>query len=86
MIDLICWRGHTFLDCDTECRFFWVSSNLADTGACDLPSVHHKYRFSVVPSSECNRVGLQAAYVDPAPYMKDGLLFYNRYSFHSIHM
>ena len=60
-------------------RFFWLSSKLSETGECDLPSQQHRYRISPVPVYNCDQAGLSAAYTGVVPYVKDGLLFYNKY-------
>jgi snurportin-1 len=73
VVDMICWRGYSLYDCTAEFRFFWVNSKLAETSAGD-----HEYRFSAVPIYECTLEGLQAAYSGSTPYIKDGLLFYNK--------
>ncbi|KAG8053727.1 hypothetical protein GUJ93_ZPchr0001g33115 [Zizania palustris] len=79
IIDMICWRGYSLYDCTAEFRFFWVNSKLMETTASDPPSTYHRYRFSVVPIYECTLEGLEAAYSGSTPYMKDGLLFYNKH-------
>lgn len=78
VIDMVCWRGYSLYDCTAEFRFFWLNSKLVETGACDLPSHYHKYRFSLVPVYVCDRDGLYAAYTASVPYVKDGLLFYSK--------
>ncbi|XP_010250733.1 PREDICTED: snurportin-1 [Nelumbo nucifera] len=80
VIDMVCWRGYSLYDCSAEFRFFWLNSKLAETGACDPPSLYHKYRFSLVPIYECNQIGLHTAYTGVVPYVKDGLLFYNKHA------
>lgn len=80
VIDMVCWRGYSLYDCTAEFRFFWLNSKLAETGACDPPSQYHRYRFSLVPVYNCDQDGLSAAYTGPAPYVKDGLLFYNKHA------
>ncbi|XP_031371505.1 snurportin-1 isoform X2 [Punica granatum] len=77
-IDMLCWRGYSLYDCTAEFRFFWLNSKLAETGACEPPSQYHRYRFSLVPVYNCDHSGLHAAYTGAAPYVKDGLLFYNK--------
>ncbi|KAL6011047.1 hypothetical protein ACLOJK_001491 [Asimina triloba] len=62
VIDMVCWRGYSLYDCSAEFRFFWLNSKLAETGACNPPSLYHKYRFSVVPIYNCDQTGLQTAY------------------------
>lgn len=65
-------------ECTAEFRFFWVNSKLIETGACDSPSTYHRYRFSTVFVYNCDQEGLKAAYTGTVPYMKDGILFYNK--------
>lgn len=78
VIDMVCWRGYSLYDCTAEFRFFWLNSKLTETGACNPPSVYHRYRFSIVPIYDCDQNGLHAAYAGAVPYGKDGLLFYNK--------
>lgn len=80
VIDMICWRGYSLYDCTAEFRFFWLNSKLSETGACEPPSLYHKYRFSQVPIFNCDQSGLQMAYTGVVPYIKDGLLFYNKHA------
>uniref|UniRef100_A0ACD5ZH58 Uncharacterized protein n=1 Tax=Avena sativa TaxID=4498 RepID=A0ACD5ZH58_AVESA len=49
-----------------------------ETSAGDPPSTYHRYGFSAVPMYESTLDGLQAAYSGSTPYLKDGLLFYNK--------
>ncbi|KAL6996970.1 hypothetical protein U1Q18_007093 [Sarracenia purpurea var. burkii] len=80
VIDMVCWAGYSLYECAAEFRFFWVNSKLVESGACDLPSFYHKYRFGLVPVYNCDQAGLHTAYSGPAPYAKDGLLFYNKHA------
>ncbi|KAK9277806.1 hypothetical protein L1049_027362 [Liquidambar formosana] len=80
VIDMVCWRGYSLYDCTAEFRFFWLNSKLAETGAFDPPSLYHKYRFSLVPVYNCDQSGLHTAYTGVVPYVKDGLLFYNKHA------
>ncbi|KAJ4798299.1 Snurportin-1 [Rhynchospora pubera] len=80
VIDMVCWRGYSLYDCTAEFRFFWLNSKLSETGASDPPSQYHRYRFNVVQIYECNLAGLQASYSGQVPYVKDGLLFFNKHA------
>lgn len=80
VIDMLCWRDYSLSDCTAEFRFFWLNSKLAESGACEPPSHYHKYRFSLVPVYACDSNGLNAAYSASVPYVKDGLLFYNKHA------
>ncbi|KAG0584032.1 hypothetical protein M758_3G180800 [Ceratodon purpureus] len=84
VIDMMCWRGYSLFDCTAEFRFFWMTTKLAETGALCDPSAHHHYRFSVVPVYECNVSGLQAVYSGPVPFVRDGILFYNRHALYEL--
>ncbi|CAO2826983.1 unnamed protein product [Amaranthus hypochondriacus] len=80
VIDMVCWRGYPLYDCNADFRFFWLNSKLTESGACEVPSYYHKYRFSPVPVYNCDQNGLLSAYTGQVPYVKDGLLFYNKHA------
>ncbi|KAL9239359.1 hypothetical protein vseg_013691 [Gypsophila vaccaria] len=80
VIDMVCWRGYSLYDCNAEFRFFWLNSKLTECGACEPPSYYHRYKFSPVPVYNCDQAGLLSAYSGHAPYVKDGLLFYNKHA------
>ncbi|XP_059276444.1 uncharacterized protein LOC132030724 isoform X2 [Lycium ferocissimum] len=80
VIDGVCWAGISLYECTAEFRFFWLNSKLAETGACDAPSTYHRYRFSTLPVHNCDKEGLQTAYAGQVPYVKDGILFYNKHA------
>ncbi|CAL1405746.1 unnamed protein product [Linum trigynum] len=76
VIDMVCWGGCSYYDCPADFRFYWLNSKLEESGASGPPSYYHKYRFSAVTHEK----GLPAAYTDATPYVKDGLLFYNKHA------
>ncbi|XP_021775892.1 snurportin-1-like isoform X1 [Chenopodium quinoa] len=80
VIDMLCWGGYSLYDCNAEFRFFWLNSKLAESDACGPPSQYHRYRFSPVPVYSCDHSGLLSAYAGQVPYVKDGLLFYNKHA------
>jgi len=80
VIDMVCWAGYSLYECTAEFRFFWLNSKLVESGACEPPSFYHKYRFSQVSVYNCDQEGLHTAYAGPVPYIKDGLLFYNKHA------
>ncbi|GMJ00104.1 hypothetical protein like AT4G24880 [Hibiscus trionum] len=80
VIDMVCWNGYSLYDCTAEFRFYWLNSKLEESGACNAPSHYHKFRFSAVPVYNCDQSGLYAAYTGAVPYVKDGLLFYNKHA------
>ncbi|PRQ16994.1 hypothetical protein RchiOBHm_Chr7g0190291 [Rosa chinensis] len=80
VIDMVCWKNYSYYNCSTEFRFTWLKEKLAETKACDPPSYYHKYRFSLVPWSRCDLAGLHNAYAGEVPFIKDGILFYNKHA------
>lgn len=78
VIDMVCWAGMSMYECTAEFRFFWLNSKLAESGACNDPSTYHRYRFNAVLVYNCDHEGLKSAYTGHVPYVKDGLLFYNK--------
>lgn len=80
VIDMVCWKSYSYYNCTAEFRFSWLESKLAETKARDPPSYYHKYRFSLVPWYDCDLSGLHKAYTGEVPFVKDGLLFYNRHA------
>ncbi|KAK2978203.1 hypothetical protein RJ640_030376 [Escallonia rubra] len=78
VVDMVCWAGISFYECTAEFRFYWLNNKLVETSACDGPSRYHRYRFSMVPMYNCDHEGMHTAYTGPVPYVRDGLLFYNK--------
>ncbi|OMO76173.1 snurportin-1 [Corchorus capsularis] len=77
VIDVVCWNGYSLYDCTAEFRFYWLNSKLEEINGA---SYYHKYRFSAVPVYNCDQNGLYTAYAGVVPYVKDGLLFYNKHA------
>ncbi|XP_004297553.1 PREDICTED: snurportin-1 [Fragaria vesca subsp. vesca] len=80
VIDMVCWKNYSYYNCSTEFRFTWLEEKLRETNARDAPSYYHKYRFSLVPWGCCDLAGLHEAYAGEVPFVKDGLLFYNKHA------
>lgn len=73
------WRGHSMYECTAEFRFFWLASKLAETTAGGPPSHFNRYRFLPLSARECSVGGLRAAHSESVPFVRDGLLLYNRW-------
>ncbi|EFJ17988.1 hypothetical protein SELMODRAFT_444654 [Selaginella moellendorffii] len=84
VLDIMCWRGYSLYDCNTEFRLFWRDSKIVETDALKPPSTHHRYRFSLLPVYECNAKGLEAAYREEQTFLRDGILFYNRHAHYTV--
>lgn len=69
VLDVMCWGGYLLYDCTAEFRFYWLRAKLAEIGE-DVARP--------VPYFECDVQGLRQAYEAPLPYVRDGLLFYDK--------
>ncbi|KAG5192681.1 putative snur portin-like protein [Tribonema minus] len=74
VIDMMCWSDYSLYDCTSEFRQYWIRTKLAEAQVCDV-SEWNQYRIRPVPCYDCHPQGLAAAYGDPVPYIRDGLLF-----------
>jgi len=66
--DVMCWKGYLLYDCDTDFRFFWRDTKLAETTAATRDAGPHgtnPYAFVALPSYPATREGLQAALAVP---------------------
>ncbi|KAL6536591.1 hypothetical protein OROGR_013163 [Orobanche gracilis] len=84
VVDMVCWAGMSLYECTAEFRFFWLNSKLVESGACNDTSTYHRYRFRTICIYSCDREGLEAAYTGSVPYVKDGLLFYNKHAHYQL--
>eukprot|EP00741_Cyanophora_paradoxa_P001737 tig00000073_g1684.t1 len=78
VLDLMCWRGYSLYDCDTEFRFFWLHTKLAECAGLGEAGPANRHRFVPLPYHAADAPGLEAAYRGSWGYGKDGLLFVHR--------
>jgi len=76
VLDLICWKGYSLYDCDTEFRFYWKMAKLSEVDVATT-SDDNPYKFLPLPHYECSKEGFEQALV-PSYFPKDTLLFYNK--------
>ncbi|XP_071487278.1 snurportin-1-like [Diadema antillarum] len=81
VLDIMCWHGHPVYDSDTEFRFFWLLSKLAENPALAEGTKKNPIKFCPLPNYRCEKSILQdaLAHVMPFPDKLDGLLFYHKY-------
>ncbi|CAG8529794.1 6181_t:CDS:2 [Diversispora eburnea] len=80
VLDMMCWKGHPIYDCETEFRFYWLTTKLAeiDTPTQDIST----YSFIPLTTYLANYKNLKFLISDPHRfgYRPDGLLFFNKYT------
>ncbi|RUS23043.1 hypothetical protein BC937DRAFT_92998 [Endogone sp. FLAS-F59071] len=82
VLDMMCWKGHPVYDCETEFRFYWLQTKLAEL---DHPTASNSfYKFRPLFAFEAHRDQLRSLIVNPGqcgyPIRPDGILFYNRHT------
>ncbi|XP_041465165.1 snurportin-1-like [Lytechinus variegatus] len=80
VLDCMCWHGHPVYDSETEFRFYWLHSKLAEEPHLATGFKKHPMKFFGLPSFKCDRQTLQDAMAQPMPFKDelDGLLFYHK--------
>ena len=71
-IDVLCWGGYSLYDCDVDFRFYWLRSKLDEVG--DFGD----YEVAIPPFYAADAAGVREAYAAPLPFLRDGLLLYDR--------
>ncbi|RKP08238.1 hypothetical protein THASP1DRAFT_23730 [Thamnocephalis sphaerospora] len=59
VLDLMCWKGHPFFDCDTEFRQFWLQTQLAELDPL-RPGSGSFYSFTALPAAPATPEHLRA--------------------------
>ncbi|CAG8610860.1 14626_t:CDS:2, partial [Cetraspora pellucida] len=80
VLDMMCWKGHPIYDCDTEFRFYWLNTKLAEM---DAPSQNTStYTFTPLAAYTCDIEQLSSLIPIPDTfgYRPDGLLFFNKHT------
>ncbi|RIB04552.1 hypothetical protein C2G38_2222078 [Gigaspora rosea] len=80
VLDMMCWKGHPIYDCDTEFRFYWLNTKLAEMDSpCQNTST---YTFTPLTAYTCHdeQISSLISYPDSFGYRPDGLLFFNKYT------
>jgi snurportin-1 len=72
VMDLMSWKGYNLYDSNSEFRFFWVSSKLAETTAATV-SKHNKFRFLPVVHFDATAAGFLQAYPHEPQFRQDHL-------------
>ncbi|NWI90193.1 SPN1 protein, partial [Pitta sordida] len=78
ILDVMCWRGHPVYDCQTDFRFFWLSSKLQEEEGLGEKSRINPYKFVGLQNFPCSSDSLRELLATDFPFEVDGLLFYHR--------
>lgn len=72
VMDLMSWKSYNLYDSNSEFRFFWVTSKLAETTA-HKASTHNKYRFLPVMHYDATPEGFLQAYPHEPQFRQEHL-------------
>ncbi|XP_074405648.1 snurportin-1 [Zonotrichia albicollis] len=78
ILDVMCWRGHPVYDCQTDFRFFWLSSKLQEEEGLGEKSRINPYKFVGLQNFPCSSDSLCELLATDFPFEVDGLLFYHK--------
>lgn len=83
VLDLLCWRNMELYDCTCEFRLFFLRSKFAED-LHPLPADEAARSFRLVPLlySNSDPAGIRKAYADAVPFVRDGLLFFERQGYY----
>lgn len=83
VLDVMCWRGHPFYDCQTDFRFYWMHSKLPEEEGLDEKTKLNPFKFVGLKNFPCTPESLCKVLSMDFPFEVDGLLFYHRQTHYS---
>ena len=72
-VDVMSWGGYSLYDCTAEFRFYWLRTKLGE-----LDGSVGDYGILPAPYFDADDAGIRRAYEGVMPFVRDGLLFYNK--------
>jgi len=80
ILDMMCWDGFQYYDCDTEFRLTWVQQKFIENQDLRVRCRINPYSFQPLPVYQCTRDSISQALNSPLPFKDplDGLLIYHR--------
>jgi len=80
ILDMMCWDGFQYYDCDTEFRLSWVQQKFIENQELRVRSRINPYSFQPLPVYQCTNQSITNALNSPMPFNDrlDGLLVYHR--------
>ncbi|XP_004473551.1 snurportin-1 isoform X2 [Dasypus novemcinctus] len=82
VLDVMCWGGHPFYDCQTDFRFYWVHSKLSEEGLEEKTKLN-PFKFVGLKNFPCTPESLCRVLSMDFPFEVDGLLFYHKQTHYS---
>ncbi|XP_055984740.1 snurportin-1 [Sorex fumeus] len=83
VLDVMCWRGHPFYDCQTDFRFYWMHSKLPEEEELGQKTKLNPFKFVGLQNFPCTPESLCTVLAMDFPFEVDGLLFYHRQTHYS---
>jgi len=80
ILDMMCWDGFQYYDCDTMFRFSWVQQKFIENQDLRKKSRINPYSFQPLPVYQCTKQQIGEALNSPMPFSDhlDGLLIYHK--------
>lgn len=81
ILDMMCWSGFQYYDCDTEFRLSWVQQKFTENSDLLMDSSRtNPYRFMPLPIYQCTPESISSALNSKLPFEDklDGLLIYHK--------
>lgn len=80
ILDMMCWGGFQYYDCDTMFRFSWVQQKFIENQELRKRSRINPYSFQPLPVYQCTQEEISTALNSPMPFSDhlDGLLIYHK--------
>uniref|UniRef100_A0A2K6A6H3 Snurportin-1 n=1 Tax=Mandrillus leucophaeus TaxID=9568 RepID=A0A2K6A6H3_MANLE len=83
VLDVMCWRGHPFYDCQTDFRFYWMHSKLPEEEGLGEKTKLNPFKFVGLKNFPCTPESLCDVLSMDFPFEVDGLLFYHKQTHYS---
>nr|XP_014332487.1 PREDICTED: snurportin-1 isoform X1 [Bos mutus] len=83
VLDVMCWRGHPFYDCQTDFRFYWLHSKLPEEEGLGEKTKRNPFKFVGLKNFPCTPESLCKVLSMDFPFEVDGLLFYHKQTHYS---
>ncbi|ELK03469.1 snurportin-1 [Pteropus alecto] len=83
VLDVMCWRGHPFYDCQTDFRFYWMHSKLPEEEGLGENTKLNPFKFVGLKNFPCTPESLCKVLSMDFPFEVDGLLFYHKQTHYS---
>ncbi|CAK7301418.1 Snupn [Vulpes lagopus] len=83
VLDVMCWRGHPFYDCQTDFRFYWMHSKLPEEEGLEEKTKLNPFKFVGLKNFPCTPESLCKVLSMDFPFEVDGLLFYHKQTHYS---